>query len=52
MKTKLKLNENSKEYIPKEKRENKKEIKIKYAGESCKNLGQYYCKIKDKNLRK
>ena len=30
----------------------KKEIKIKYAGESCKNLGQYYCKIKDKNLRK
>ena len=36
----------------KKKRENKKEIKIKYAGESCKNLGQYYCKIKDKNLRK
>ena len=44
---KLKLNENAKEYIPKEKRENKKEIKIKYAGESCKNLGQFYCKMKD-----
>ena len=49
---KLKLNENAKEYIPKEKRENKDcecchGFVYKCAGESCKNLGQCYCKMKD-----
>ena len=49
---KVKWDENAKEYIPKEKRENKDcecchGFVYKCAGESCKSLGQCYCKMKD-----